>query len=150
MEAAQSEGAQQPRQKEDDMKPAIAVATLLLAVSLTACGGEDEPAVCNSSNDLKTSLKDAQKIDIGSGTALADLKSALKEVRSNLATVKEDAESEYSAQVKAIESGYAALRTSIQSATSSTSAATLAAVGAAVSALATDVEALIADVQKTC
>ena len=114
------------------MRPAIAVTTLLLTVSLAACGGEDEPAICNSSNELKTSLNDVKKIDIGSGTALADLKSALKEVRSNLATVKEDADAEYSDKVKAVESGYAALKTSIQSATSSTSAATLAAVGAAV------------------
>ena len=35
------------------MKPAIAATTLLLALSLNACGGEDEPAVCNSSADLK-------------------------------------------------------------------------------------------------
>jgi hypothetical protein len=133
-----------------DMKPAIAVTTLLLTVSLAACGGEDEPAICNSSSDLKSSVKDLKKIDIGSGTALADLKSAIKEIQGKFAAVKADAESEYSEQVKAIESGAAALKTSIQAATSSTSAATLAAVGATVSALATDVEALITDVQKTC
>ena len=132
------------------MKPAIAVTTLLLTVSLAACGGEDEPAICNSSSDLRTSLKDVEKIDIGSGTALADLESAVKKIQSNLAAVKTDAESEYSDQVNAIESGYAVLKTSIQTATSSTSAATLATVGAAVSALATDVQALITDVQKTC
>ena len=132
------------------MKPAIAVTTLLLTVTLTACGGEDPPPICNSSSELKTSLKDVKKIDIGSGTALADLKSAVKKIQGNLAAVKADAESEYSDQVKAIESGYAALKTSIQTATSSTTAATLATVGAAVSALATDVQALITDVQKTC
>ena len=132
------------------MKPAIAVTTLLLTVSLTACGGEEEPAICNSSSDLRTSVKDVKKIDIGSGTALADLKSAIKEIQGNLAAVKADAKSEYSDQVNAIESGYAVLKTSIQTATSSTSAATLATVGTAVSAFATDVEALINDVQKTC
>ena len=132
------------------MKPAIAVTTLLLTVSLTACGGEEEPAICNSSSDLRTSVKDVKKIEIGSGTALADLKSAIKEIQSNLAAVKADAESEYSDQLNAIESGYAVLKTSIQTAASSTSAATLATVGTAVSAFATDVEALINDVQKTC
>ena len=132
------------------MKPAIAVTTLLLTVSLAACGGEEEPAICNSSSDLRTSVKDVKKIDIGSGTALADLKSAIKEIQGNLAAVKADAKSEYSDQVNAIESGYAVLKTSIQTATSSTSAATLATVGTAVSAFATDVEALINDVQKTC
>ena len=132
------------------MKPAIAVMTLLLTMSLAGCGGEDEPAICNSSSELKTSLKDVKKIDIGSGTALADLKSAIKKIQGNLADVKADAKSEYSDQVKAIESGYAVLKTSIQTATSSTSAATLATVGTAVSAFATDVEALINDVQKTC
>jgi len=119
-------------------------------VSLAACGGEEEPAICNSSSDLRTSVKDVKKIDIGSGTALADLKSAIKEIQGNLAAVKADAKSEYSDQVKAIESGYAVLKTSVETATSSTSAATLATVGTAVSAFATDVEALINDVQKTC
>ena len=132
------------------MKPAIAVTTLLLTVLLAACGGEEEPAICNSSSDLRTSVRDVKKIDIGSGTALADLKSAIKEIQGNLAAVKADAKSEYSDQVNAIESGYAVLKTSIQTATSSTSAATLATVGTAVSAFATDVEALINDVQKTC
>ena len=132
------------------MKPAIAAATLLLTVSIAACGGEDEPAICNSSSELRTSVKDVKKIDIGSGTALADLKSAIKKIQGNLADVKADAKSEYSDQVKAIESGYAVLKTSIQTATSSTSAATLATVGTAVSAFATDVEALINDVKKTC
>ena len=132
------------------MKPAIAVTTLLLTVSLAACGGEDQPAICNSSSDLRTSVKDVKKIDIGSGTALADLKSAIKKIQGNLSAVKADAKSEYSDQVNAIESGYAALKTSIQTATSSTSAATLATVGTAVSAFATDVEALVNDVQKTC
>jgi len=139
-----------PRQKEKDMKPAIALTTLLLTMSLAACGGEDEPAICNSSSDLRSSVKDLKKVDIGSGTALADLKSAVKAIRSKFAAVKADAEAEYSDQVNAIESGYAALKTSIQAATSSTSAATLATVGAAVSALATDVQALTTDVQKTC
>jgi hypothetical protein len=133
-----------------DMKPAIAVTTLLLTVSLAACGGEDKPAICNSSSDLRTSVKDLKKVDIGSGNALADLESAIKKIQSKFTAVKTDAKSEYSAQVKAIESGYAVLKTSIQTATSSTSAATLATVGAAVSALATDVQALITDVQKTC
>ena len=132
------------------MKPAIAVTTLLLTVSLAACGGEDQPAICNSSSDLRTSVQDVKKIDLGSGTALADLKSAIKEIQDNLAAVKADAKSEYSDQVNAIESGYAALKTSIQTATSSTSAATLATVGTAVSAFATDVEALVNDVQETC
>ena len=132
------------------MKPAIAVTTLLLTVLLAACGGEEEPAICNSSSELRTSVKDVKKIDIGSGTALADLKSAIKEIQGNLAAVKADAKSEYSDQVKAIESGYAVLKTSVETATSSTTAATLATVGTAVSAFATDVKALINDVQKTC
>ena len=132
------------------MKPAIAVTTLLLTVSLAACGGEDQPAICNSSSELRTSVKDVKKIDIGSGTALADLKSAIKKIQGNLSAVKADAKSEYSDQVNAIESGYAVLKTSIQTATSSTSAATLATVGTAVSAFATDVEALVNDVQETC
>jgi len=132
------------------MKPAIAFTTLLLTVSLAACGGEDQQAICNSSSDLRTSVKDVKKIDIGSGTALADLKSAIKKIPGDLSAVKADAKSEYSDQVNAIESGYAVLKTSIQTATSSTSAATLATVGTAVSAFATDVEALVNDVQETC
>ena len=132
------------------MKPAIAATTLLLALSMTACGGEDEPAVCNSSADLKSSFADAKKIDIGSGTALADLKSATKAIQSDLTAVQKDAKSEYSEQLDAIETAFAVLKTSIQTAASSASAATLATVASAVSAFGASVEALISDVKEMC
>jgi len=132
------------------MKPAIAVTTLLLSLSLTACGGEDKPAVCNSSSDLKASIEDAKKIEVGSGTALADLKKAAKAIQSDLTAVQKDAKSEYSEQLDAIETAFAVLKTSIQTAAASASAATLATVASAVSAFGASVEALVSDVKKTC
>ncbi len=132
------------------MKPAIAVTTLLLALSLTACGGEEEPAVCNSSKDLKASVEDVKKIKVDSGTALADLQSALKAIETDFTAVKKDAENEFSDQLNAVETGFAALKTSVQTAAASTSAETLATAAAAISAFGSTVKTLVNDVQKTC
>ena len=132
------------------MKPAVAVTTILLALSLAGCGGEDKPAVCSSANDLKKSVEDVKKIDVESGDALADLKSALKTIESDLTAVKKDAKSEFSDQVDAVVSGFAALKSSVQTAAASKSADTLATAGAAISAFGTSVKTLVNDVQETC
>lgn len=131
------------------MKPAIALTTLFLALTLTACS-EDEPAVCTSVNDLKASVDDVKEIDVDSSTALDDLESGLTAVGDNLADVKADAKSEFAAPLDAVETSYAALETSIETAATDPSAATLAAAGSALSAFGTDVQALIDDVQSTC
>ena len=60
---------------------ALAVSTLMLATSLTACG-EGTPAVCGSVDDLKASVKKVQDIDLTSSGAPSDLKTGLKAVKS--------------------------------------------------------------------
>ena len=98
------------------MKPAIALATLLLALSLTACS-EDKPAVCSSVDDLKTSVADVKDIDVTSSSALTDFQSGLTAVQNNLADVKADAKSQFASPLAAAETSYAALESSVQAAT---------------------------------
>lgn len=147
-----------PTTQGGDMKPAIAVTALVLALSLTACGDDepDEPdapaeaAVCTSVDDLRSSVDDVQAIEVESGTALADLQSGLAAVESAFSEVKADAKSEFAAPVDAVQSSLVALKTSVEAATTTESAETLAAVGPALSTFGTDVQALVDDVESTC
>ena len=132
------------------MKTAIAVTTLILALPLAACGGEDKPAVCGSVNDLTSSIKDVKDVEVTNSDALTDLKTALTAVESDFADVKADAKAEFSAPVDAVQSSLAALKTSVEQAQAAPSAATLAAAGSALSALVTEVQKLIDDVKSTC
>jgi capsule polysaccharide export protein KpsE/RkpR len=133
------------------MKPSLAptVATLVLGAALVGCS-DDKPAVCTSADNLQTSVDDLQDIDVTSSTAVSDLESGLTTVQSNLADVKTDAKSEFSPQIKAVDTSYAALKTKVDAAKADPSATTLAAAGTALSALGTDVQTLTNDIQSTC
>jgi hypothetical protein len=131
------------------MKTLIAATTLMLAASLAACS-EDKPAVCSSVDNLKASTEQVKKVDVTSSGGLTDLQTALKAVQGDLATVKADAKTKFSAPLDAVEKSFATLKASIQSAKTDTSAATIATAGSALSSFRTDVQTLIRDVQSTC
>ena len=62
------------------MKLAAAVtATLLLGAALVGCS-DDKPAVCDSVDNLKTSVEDVQNIDITASSAVSDLESGLNTI----------------------------------------------------------------------
>ena len=131
------------------MKPALVVTTMLLALPLVACS-EDEPAVCTSVEELRTSVDDVQAIDVGSGTALADLQSGLEAVEGDLAEVKADAENEFAAPLEQVETSWAELESSIEAATTDESPETLAAAGQALATFGSAVQTLVSDIQATC
>jgi hypothetical protein len=122
---------------------------LILALPLAACG-EDQPAVCGSVDDLKSSVDDAKKVDVTGPDVLTDIQSALKAVEGDFADVKADAKSEFSAPVDTVETSLAALKSSLEQARSAPAADTVAAAAAAVSAFGTAVQTLIDDVKSTC
>ena len=128
---------------------ALTIATLILGASLVACGG-DKPAVCDSVDNLKSSVDDVKDIDVTSSGAVSDLQSGLTSIDSDLATVKADAKAEFSSQIQAVQQSFAALKTSVDAAKAAPTAATLSAAGAALSAFDTGVETLISDIQSTC
>lgn len=130
--------------------PALTAAALvLMAAALTSCGSDD-PAVCGSANDLKASIEDLPPADITSADAVADLKAALQDVKSDVDTVKADAEAEFSTQLGAVDSAYTALSTAVDGAQADPSPATLTAAGAALSTFVTDAKALVSAVESTC
>lgn len=133
------------------MKPtaALAVPTLMLAVSLVACS-EDKAAVCTSVDDLKSSVQKVKDVDVTSSTGLSDLQSSLQSVEDDLANVKSDAKSEFDAQINKVESSYGALKTSAEAAKADPSAATVTAVRTALTTFGADAQTLVGDVQSTC
>lgn len=131
------------------MRPTIAGTALLLALSLAACS-EDKPAVCSSVGDLEASVNDVKKIDVTSSGGLAEVRTGLRTIKSDLAEVKTDAESEFSSQLDRVEASYATLTSSVEAARTGPSGATLTAVGSSLRTFGNDVQALISDVKATC
>ena len=129
---------------------AVAASALLLTVSLAACGGDDQPAVCSSANDLKSAINDFTSIDVTSSNGLSDLKEGLTNVRDDLQKLKSDASSEFSSQVDAVDAAVSTLTASLEAAADQPNATNLAAVVSAVPAVTSSVKTLVTDVQDTC
>ena len=129
---------------------AVAASALLLTVSLAACGGDDQPAVCSSANDLKSAINDFTSIDVTSSNGLSDLKEGLTSVRDDLQKLKSDASSEFSSQVDAVDAAVSTLTASLEAAASEPNGTNLAAVVSAVPAVTSSVKTLVTDVQDTC
>ena len=126
-----------------------AVGTLLLGAALAGCG-DDTPAVCNSVDNLQTSVDNIKDIDVTSSTGVEDLQSGLTTVESDLADVKTDAESEFSPQIDAVDTAFAKVKTSVDAAKADPTPKTLASVSSAVSAFNAALQTLTSDVQSTC
>jgi hypothetical protein len=133
------------------MKPLIGltVASLVLGMSAVACG-DDEPAVCSSVDDLRSSIEDLREIDVTSSGALETLESGLETVEGNISTVRSDAQEEFEPQVEAVETSLAELRSTVGDARSDPSATTLSEAVSALDGFRTDVDTLIEDIQSTC
>jgi hypothetical protein len=127
---------------------ALAATCILMSVFVAACGG-DEP-VCNSVNDLKSSIQDLGDIDITSSGALAELQSGLTAIKSDFDQVRTDAKSEFASGIEAVDAAYSAVKTAVAAATADPTAATIQAAGSALSNFGTEVEALVNDIQSTC
>jgi hypothetical protein len=127
----------------------LATLTLLLGATLVGCS-DDEPAVCSSVDDLKASVEDVTNIEVTASGAASELQSGLTTIKSDLADVKSDAESEFSPEVDAVESAFATLTTTVDAAAADPTADTLAAAGAAVSPFSSAVQTLVDDVKSTC
>jgi hypothetical protein len=128
---------------------ALAAATVLLGVLVSGCGADD-PAVCGSVNDLKSSFDDLKAIDVTSSGALSELQSGLTTLKGDFDQVRTDAKSEFASGIDAVESAYDAVKTAVTAATDDPTAATIAAAATALSSLATEVQSLVTDIQATC
>ena len=127
----------------------VAAAIVLSVGGLTACGGNDTPAVCSDVQALKSSVAKVSDLTLDQG-ALQTLQSDLAAVQSNLTKLKESAASQYSDEVDAVDHDTAALRTKLQAAVDAPSAETIAPVASAVRTLGTSLTALKDAVASTC
>jgi hypothetical protein len=127
----------------------VAAVIVITATGLTACGGNDTPAVCADVQALKSSVAKVADVKLDQG-ALETLRTDLAAVQSDLTELKSSAASQYSGEVDAVDQDTASLRTKLQAAVDAPSAQTVSAVGAAVRALGTSLTALKDAVASTC
>lgn len=121
-----------------------------LSVALAGCGSDDEePAVCSSVDDLRTSVSAVTGVQVQQG-ALATLQDDLGTVKSDLSAVVEDAKDEYSEEVDAVQQAANDLSSSVEVAVASPSAAAAGAVRTAARALGSTLNALVDAVEDTC
>ena len=82
-------------------------AVLLAGVALTAggCGGNDQPAVCDSLENLSSDVSALRDIDLkaGEGT-VAEIEASLETIKTDLQSVKTDAGEELSQPISGLES----------------------------------------------
>ena len=128
---------------------ALAAAAVLLGVLVSGCGADD-PAVCGSVNDLKSSFDDLKDIDVTSSGALSKLQTGLTTLKGDFDQVRTDAKSEFASGIDAVEAAYDAVKAAVTAATDDPTAATIGAAATALSSLATEVQALVTDIQATC
>lgn len=123
-------------------RPRRAVATLCwclaLSSGLIACDnqetstppggtGSPTPAVCQTLDDLGSSVEDLQDVEIGEN-ALSAVRDELSDIQAELGQLSEDASGEYSGEIDAVRSAADSLESSVEAATASPSSASLAAV----------------------
>lgn len=131
----------------------IAVAALLVAATTTAgCGsGGDEgsPEYCASINTLEDSVRELTdlKLDVG---ALGELETRLKEIKSDVKDVKEEAGDEFGAELDAMDQAVSEFGTNVQAAATKPSLETVAQIGTSIETLATSAQNLRKAVEDAC
>jgi hypothetical protein len=128
-----------------------AIASLVLAGSaVAACGGEEQPAVCDDVDALRTSLNSLQAFDIYDTNVLSDLSVVLDQIRTEVQQLAEDATSEYAEEIEAVQGSTGDLEAGAETAVSTPTAANLSALSADVDAFTAAFEDLNAAVGDTC
>jgi hypothetical protein len=134
-------------------RPAATLATLALTASLVAgCADEGEPAaVCDDVEALRASVSSLDGLDIREGDdTLTDLSGVLDEIRSDVRTLADDASTEYTDQVDAVQAAASVLRASVDAAALAPTVTTLSAVADDARSLGATFEALGTAVGDTC
>lgn len=127
--------------------PLVAV---LLGASAAACSsGGSAPPVCDSYDQLKTSVQNLTDVQV-SVNGLTQLKSELSGVKDDLNQVLDDAQQQYSDQVNVIKLDVSTLQASYQAAQTDPSKEHLSQVGQNVTVLFTHVQDLGKAIASTC
>ena len=129
---------------------------LVLALLLSGCSGNDTSSsgsstspVCSDVDSLKASASALTDVKVEQG-ALPDLQSKLTAVRQDVDTLKNDAESEFSTQLDAVDTASSTFKSALDAAVADPTVTTVSAVGPALRSLGTALGDLDAAVEKTC
>ena len=137
--------------KGDPMRRRLLLpAAVMLVGAATAGCGDDQPAVCTSIDELKSSVEGFAELDPSGPYAVASVQDQLARVESDYNNVKKDASDEYDDQVAAIDTELASLKTSVTTAADAPTASNLAAVRQGMSAVVAGIKDLSSDVKSTC
>jgi hypothetical protein len=127
----------------------VALACWLTLLALAACSGEETPAVCSDADALKKSVSALTDVKVEQG-ALPDLQSKLTAVRDDLATLKNNAKSEFSSQLDAVDSASTTFTSALDAAVADPTVSTVSALGPPLQSLGTALTDLESAVEKTC
>jgi len=124
-------------------------ASVLVLVALSACSGDETPAVCTDVDAVKDSVSALTDVKVEQG-ALTDLQDKLATVKQDVAKLKSDAKSEFSTQLDAVDSATSTFTSTLDAAVADPSVGTVGAVGPALESLGTALTDLESAVEKTC
>ena len=127
---------------------ALALSPLVLAVSLTACGG-DESDVCSGVDSLKSSVDNLKDVQVGEN-GLNALSDGLNQVDDDLDQLSSDAKAQFGDEIGAVTTAVDNLKGAIAGAKSDLSKQSFTDVATSVRAVGTSIESLDQAVQSTC
>ena len=117
-----------------------ALATVAVAVPLSACGGgSSKPGYCQDKQNLTTSIQDLSKVDI-KNNGLNALESQLQKVRDNAKTLVASAKDDFPSETGAIDSAIKQTQSAVSALPSNPSAQQIAAVGVGISGIVSAVK----------
>jgi predicted pyridoxine 5'-phosphate oxidase superfamily flavin-nucleotide-binding protein len=125
----------------------VAGAVLALC-SLTGCGSDD-PAVCTSLDELRSSLGNIEDVQLGEN-GLVELQNILVQVKADAEQVVADAGQQYDAQLTTVTDAVAALDESAQAAKDDPSASTIETFTTSLAEVGTGLSSLQEAVAGTC
>lgn len=127
------------------------IVSLVLTGSLvTGCGGEEQTAICDDVDALRTSLTSLQAFNVADPNVLADLKVVLDQIRTEVGQLAEDASSEYAEEIDVVQASTDDLQASATAAVAAPTAANLSTLADAVKAFTTGFKQLRTAVGDTC
>lgn len=121
---------------------------LAVGAGVTACG-QEQAAVCDEVDALRTSVDNLTKANVGEN-GLSVISTELENVRSELRQLGQDASAQYSEQISAVRARAADLRSSVATASTDPSADSLSAVADNARAVGAAVQDLGDAVAGTC
>lgn len=126
------------------------VSLLLTGSLLSACGGEEQSAVCDDVDALRTSLSSLQAIDIEDTNVLSDVVVVLDQIRTEVQQLADDATSEYADEIDVVQESTDDLEVSANAAVDAPTAQNLSTLAEDVAAFRTGFEELQAALGDTC